>query len=495
MEQSGNWLTPTLPSGESSSAYLGKPPLYFWVTALTYKIFGTDEWTSRLPSFLATVLLMLLIFFFGNHYLKREAAAAAGLIFLSSGLVFLLAGACVTDVILTLMLTASIMLAYRYISDPHAAKKFILLSAMFAALAFLTKGPIALVFVVLPFVLWSLLRGEWIWLKRIPFASTGIIFLLFTVPWFAMNEAANPGFLKYFFWNENVARYLYKDYGDKYGSGHVYWRGAAWLMLAGGFLPWTLAFLPLVYKKYRAQVSAIISGDRDALFLMAWALSCPIFLTFIRQLHPMYLLPAIPPLALLLGLLFSKGFLAFVFTEEFRGRVVSGSLVLAGVAIAAAVALFGISLLHAWPAVAVLGLAILLSFKIRKALSISEQSCALSLGFFAFILTFALSFRPLINDRFSAETMLETIADSPGCTLVGLGTANSFSHYWTSRNWKEELAREVPIQFVPEDSRIDQNICYYLTRLSSVEKAPEDVRAHFTLIKHSGSWLLFKRAS
>lgn len=45
--------------------------------------------------------------------------------------------------------------------------------------------------------------------------------------WFAACELRNPGFLPYFFVNENFLRFITPDYGDAYGNGHVYPRGAA----------------------------------------------------------------------------------------------------------------------------------------------------------------------------------------------------------------------------------------------------------------------------
>jgi len=47
MAVTGNWITPQLEPGEP---YWGKPPFYFWLTALSFKLLGTSEFSARLPN-------------------------------------------------------------------------------------------------------------------------------------------------------------------------------------------------------------------------------------------------------------------------------------------------------------------------------------------------------------------------------------------------------------------------------------------------------------
>ena len=41
---SGDWITPRL----SGLKYFEKPPLQYWATAVSFALFGLDEWTARL---------------------------------------------------------------------------------------------------------------------------------------------------------------------------------------------------------------------------------------------------------------------------------------------------------------------------------------------------------------------------------------------------------------------------------------------------------------
>ena len=49
MLQRGDWITPRL-QGEP---YLEKPPLLYWLTAISYQLFGVHDWAARLPPALA----------------------------------------------------------------------------------------------------------------------------------------------------------------------------------------------------------------------------------------------------------------------------------------------------------------------------------------------------------------------------------------------------------------------------------------------------------
>lgn len=121
------------------------------------------------------------------------------------------------------------------------------------------------------------------------------LFLLITVPWFAVCEARNPGFLRYFFIHENLLRYITPEYGDRYGGGHAYPYGSALVMMLVGALPWSLAVFALLTKRGRR---ALIS--RDALvspiegMALTGALLIPLFWCFAKQLLATYMMPAVP---------------------------------------------------------------------------------------------------------------------------------------------------------------------------------------------------------
>ena len=52
----GDWITPHY----NGYAYLDKPAPFFWLVALSFKVFGVSEWAARLPSGLAALATLLL---------------------------------------------------------------------------------------------------------------------------------------------------------------------------------------------------------------------------------------------------------------------------------------------------------------------------------------------------------------------------------------------------------------------------------------------------
>src|SRR5437660_8850629 len=76
MLSDGDWAIPHI----NGVPYLEKPPLYFWLTAFTFALFGYSEWAVRLWSALATLGAVLLTWRIGLHLYGRRAGLLAGLV-------------------------------------------------------------------------------------------------------------------------------------------------------------------------------------------------------------------------------------------------------------------------------------------------------------------------------------------------------------------------------------------------------------------------------
>lgn len=514
MVQSGNWLTPKLPMPEGVVPYLGKPPLHFWLTALSYSMFGIDEWTARLPSLLATIGILIAIWIFAAKAFDRQLAAVASLIYLSAWAPFFLAGGSVTDVTLAWLVTAStgtLYLAMRpaVISEADGlsrtripSRPLVLAAAAFAALAFLTKGPVGLVLIWLPLFLWSGLRRDFSWARNFPWLTASVAFLVLTVPWFVASEVANPGFLKYFFWNENIARYLFRDYGDRYGTGHVHWYGASWVMVAAAFCPWTFLLAAAWWRRRSAGTiePRPCMRSQDRLFLWCWAGATPLFFTFVRQLHGMYLLPALPPLSIALAVLLFEDArlmsalgrcLSWRFSQAIFAIIVAG--VLAG----------GMALDFDWTATAC-SVAVLLGgiYSMRhyhRLADVAATPACFASSFVSVYLVIILSMTPFVNIKRSCETALELVTRTDRCDVherthhVGVSSRNAFSHYWAAGAGNSELDEAVKVSFVLPEQAASSDVCHYLLKVRSLAEVPPSITAAFDLVVQSGDWLVFAK--
>lgn len=496
MVTSGNWLTPTLPLENGIEPYLGKPPLHFWLTAIAYKFFGFDEWTARLPSFLATIVSLLAVFFVSRRLWNERIAWLATLVYLSCSMVYLLAGASVTDV--TLGTTSTIATGALFIAVREKSVSWSLVAATGAALGFLTKGPVSLVLVWAPLGFWSLLTRDFSWMKRFPWLRSILLFLVITSPWFILNEISNPGFNKYFFWNENLARYLFKNYGDRYGSGHVHMYGASWLMLFVGFLPWSL------FAYYFAAKSCVKSrclmpktSCPDHLFVWCWALTTPLFFTFVRQLHAMYLLPAIAPASILMAHWINTAASA---ESNFKKVVLSRNTLPIVVAINIILAIVSFRLLHSWESVIYVSLMIafcLTALRVRAHSNdlVSLVARASLIVFLTFSTGFA-AFANFLSATRSSEDIVQNLVSSGVCKkttktqIIGVSTRNSFSHYWTANAWETELEGPVSVKYFDPNIVSPEGLCSYLFK-GKQGKVPANLKEKFDLQEANGDWLVF----
>jgi 4-amino-4-deoxy-L-arabinose transferase-like glycosyltransferase len=498
---SGNWVTPMMPMPNGIEPYLGKPPLYFWLTAISYKIFGVDEWSSRLPCVLATIMILCAVFLFTRNRFGKIHALAASLILTTSAVPFFLSGISATDIILSALVTMGTMFLYLFITSENSAKYFFMLSALFAGLAFLTKGPVSLVLIGFPLLLWSSLRRDFSWISKAPWLSAMGVFILVVFPWFITNEFYNPGFLKYFFWNENIARYLFKEYGDKYGSGHVHPYGSSWYFLALAFLPWTFVLIFPLFKSLRQKLFSVLKNDSNLTFVLCWAISTPLFFTFVRQLHILYILPAIPPLSIFASVMLAQSADRFSVVKEF---IVSNKPIYLYLFFSLLVAVVGASLSFSYFAFLTSLVFILATFSLFKFIKVKEPQLAVLTRTALFLIGMYLvvlgSVTPLLNETLSASEILRQVARDEGCydgensNLIGISTQNTFSHYWTSKTSEEiDPLEELKVEYVLPADVFESDVCRYLVEKKFVKNLPQSVTDNFTLEDQLGNWLVYIR--
>ncbi len=160
-----------------------------------------------------------------------------------------------------------------------------LIPGILLGLAILAKGLVPLV-LFLP-VIWFLRQQMRVVL--VIFSTAAVI----AIPWYlAVTWINGAAFLQEFFWKHHLERFL---------SGALLHERPFWFylpVLLAGLFPWS----PLLFLLF----SKPIYDDRRARFLAAWFAWGLIFFSLSRNKLPGYLLPLLPPLALLLGLAIQK---------------------------------------------------------------------------------------------------------------------------------------------------------------------------------------------
>ena len=106
MVVTGDWVTPRI---ETERPFWGKPPLSFWLTAISFSLFGLSELAARLPSLLLMLLTAWVVYDFARRTADREIGIAAAAIMMTTILGFVVAGAVMTDASLLLSTTLAMV--------------------------------------------------------------------------------------------------------------------------------------------------------------------------------------------------------------------------------------------------------------------------------------------------------------------------------------------------------------------------------------------------
>jgi len=280
-----DWITPH----ENFYPVLDKPMFFYWLVALSYKLFGVSEWSARLPSALAALACLILVYRFADQRWGRWEALWSALILLTCAQFFLLARIVILDMSLTFFLTLALCAFYEAVHADEARRRRLWCLAMYVSLgaATLIKGLIGVVLPGMVFVFYLLLTQRWSILRRIYLIPGALIFLAVVLPWYLQADARHAGYLRYFIWHEHFGRFISENFD----------RAEPWyyFILVGliGFFPWTL-LLPFVAREFWKK-----RLDDKTLFLTLWVGLPFVFFSASNSKLAHYLLPIFPALSIL----------------------------------------------------------------------------------------------------------------------------------------------------------------------------------------------------
>jgi len=283
--------------------YLEKPPLPYWLVAISYKVLGVNEFSTRLPMVLAVMLLGVLGFCWGRRAFGERTGIYAGLFVYTCAGVYLFTRIFIPDVLLSLLIAAAMYFFLTALEPEASAWRWYAGYAMMA-LGVLTKGLVALVFPCGAAFFFLLVTGEWRRWREFRLISGLLLFLAIAAPWHILAGLRNPGTAEHrgFFWfyfvNEHFLRFLGKRYPRDYSKlpAALYWTlHLVWLF------PWSL-YLPAAVKTaaatWRGQRSDFAARTR----LLCWIWAGVVLIFFALSTNQeYYTFPAYLPLLLLLA--------------------------------------------------------------------------------------------------------------------------------------------------------------------------------------------------
>jgi 4-amino-4-deoxy-L-arabinose transferase-like glycosyltransferase len=304
MVVSGDWLTPHY----NYEPRFQKPILYYWLTAATYLGSGPTEFGARLWAALAGLGLVLVTAACGRRWYDEATGLLAGAIVATNFGYFSMARMALPDLPLTFCITLAIWAAMvSTLEQDRSPRKFVLVAALALGLGFLMKGPVGVIIPLLVIVPALVIERRSIGITPIDLVLGFAVFVAVAVPWYSLMWLRHGNdYLQSFFVGDNFERFA----TDRFNDPRPWWFYLP--VVAGGLLPWT----PLTLT-WLGPITGFIRRRRDVgtieLRLILWALLPLIFYTLSVGKQPRYVLPVLPPLALLLAASIVER------TQEWRG--------------------------------------------------------------------------------------------------------------------------------------------------------------------------------
>ncbi len=182
-----------------------KPPFFFWLQAISMKIFGVGEFAARLPNALLGVVVMPFIYTSGKFLIDRRFGFLWALSWFGSILPFLYFKSGIIDPYFNFFIFAGLYFFIKYIwkKDKYrelyfgkSLSTYFWLAGIFIGLAILTKGPVAYLVVFLSIAVYWVVGKFKMFISPLAFIKFSLIALGVFLLWFSVDAAIHgPDFL------------------------------------------------------------------------------------------------------------------------------------------------------------------------------------------------------------------------------------------------------------------------------------------------------------
>ncbi len=323
MLQSGNWIMPTC----NGLPRLQKTPLSYWFTVGIAKITGeVNEFSARMPSVIFAVLSVAAILYFVNQWLSFRIVVISGAVWATSLGYIRYSHNARPEMALTFFILLCFLSFYSAVTAKNWGKQvvYILVFWISFALGNLAKGPAPLPLVLIPLFFYVAIFRQWKTLLNWISVVGVIIFLAIVLPWpLAITHKVN--------WDLIVWKHEFVDrFFGTYAKGN-YPPYFYFLIMFRYITPW-VAFLPLALA---APFYRVWNKKRPVMqFLWLWFVVDLVFLTINGGKRQHYILPLMPAMAILIGVLLEDMvFSQKAYERKFAVKILQGHLAVAVVGI------------------------------------------------------------------------------------------------------------------------------------------------------------------
>jgi len=290
MVLSGDWVTPQY-NGQN---FYDKPPLFNWLVAISFLIFGFTEFAARLPAALLGSGCVMITYWLARWMFGPAAAFLSALVLATSAEYIILSRVVVHDISLVFCVTLALTLFFiGYKSERHRKLAFLI---GYAAMGFavLAKGPVGVVLPTMIIGLFLIYKRQLRFLKEMQIGWGVLILLAVASPWYILVGLRNPDYTEYFFLKQNIGSFLSQQ--SRHPRPFYYYIP----VLMGGLFPWSLFLLLAVFRAFRKRSAE--NGD-GLIFALIWFGVVFIFFSMASSKLGTYILPLFPAASMLVGVL------------------------------------------------------------------------------------------------------------------------------------------------------------------------------------------------
>ncbi|MBX9785632.1 MAG: glycosyltransferase family 39 protein [Chitinophagaceae bacterium] len=264
--------------------WLDKPHFPFWLTAISFKIFGYTSFAYRLPAFIFWLMGAFYTWKFAKVFYNDITAKLSVLIYITAAHLVISNSDVRAEPFLTGLIIASVYHFYKAGVTKQILSLHVVAGSLFAACALMTKGLFTVIPVAAGLLLHWIMKKEWAvvfsfkWLAALLLISIFILPELYCLymqfdlhPEKVVFGKTNVSGIRFFFWDSQFGRFF--NTGPIKGEGDLlfYVHTALW-----AFLPWSLILYAAVFSCLK---KILLSKNQQAEFISIGA-SATAFLMF-----------------------------------------------------------------------------------------------------------------------------------------------------------------------------------------------------------------------
>jgi 4-amino-4-deoxy-L-arabinose transferase-like glycosyltransferase len=297
MIESGDWINPSF----TYQPRFNKPPLCYWIVALFYKLFGVSETVERITIALAALAIIVIAFKIGSEIFSLEAGLLAAICIAIAPRFLMFSRRIMIDVYLAMFMSAALL--FFTLAQNRIKRRWIYLALMYASvgLGILTKGPVAAVLPAAAFIIYLAVNRNLGFAREMRLPMGLLIVAAITLPWYGAVYAQHGWhYIETFILKDNLSRYTEPVWGPR-RSVFFYLP-----VLFGDMFPWSLFLIPAFWLAARGRLGKDEDSAAKWTLMVIWIAVIVIFFSFSRNKEDLYILPAHPAAAVLIGGLLAR---------------------------------------------------------------------------------------------------------------------------------------------------------------------------------------------